>query len=109
MPEPDGEPRTTRVQRRATRTRRRELGSDPTKAAVRLLPPAAPTCWRLSVKARPGPDGTKVRSDPARRRPLHARSAARAAGSVLLRVASSVSALGSRERAAHRSPPEGAP
>lgn len=77
MPEPDGEPRATRVQRRATRTRRRELGSDPTKAAVRLLPPAAPTCWRLSVKARPGPNGTEVRSDPARRRPLRARSAAR--------------------------------
>lgn len=74
-PEPDGEPRTTRMQRRATRTRRRELGSDPTKAAVRLLLPAAPTCWRLSVKARPGPNGTEVRSDPARRRPLRARSA----------------------------------
>lgn len=58
-PEPDGEPRTTRVQRRATRTRRRELGSDPTKAAVRLLPPAAPTCWRLSVKARPAPTAPK--------------------------------------------------
>lgn len=108
MPEPDGEPRTTRVQRRATRTRRRELGSDPTKAAVRLLPPAAPTCWRLSVKARPAP--TAPKSEATRRDAApSALALPPAAGSVLLRVASSVSALGSRERAAHRSPPEGAP